>query len=72
MPVPTQSPRNRLSAPYKSRRGLVLADGYYEWLREGKEKQSYLYEFDGGKPFAFAGLWSAGNRPLPSQSNRAR
>lgn len=23
----------------------------------GKSKQSYLYEVDGGKPFALAGLW---------------
>jgi putative SOS response-associated peptidase YedK len=42
---------------FKKRRCLVLSDGYYEWLREGKEKQPFLYEVDGGKPFAFAGLW---------------
>jgi putative SOS response-associated peptidase YedK len=42
---------------FKKRRCLVLADGYYEWLRTGKDKQPYLYEIDGGKPFAFAGLW---------------
>ena len=35
----------------------MLADGYYEWLKEGKAKQPFLYEVDGGKPFAFAGLW---------------
>jgi len=35
----------------------VLADGYYEWLRDGKTKLLYLYEMVGGKPFAFAGLW---------------
>jgi putative SOS response-associated peptidase YedK len=42
---------------FKKRRCLVLADGYYEWLREGKQKLPYLYEVDGGRPFAFAGLW---------------
>lgn len=44
-------------AAFKKRRCLVLADGYYEWLAQGKVKQPYLYEVDGGRPFAFAGLW---------------
>jgi putative SOS response-associated peptidase YedK len=44
-------------AAFKKRRCLILADGYYEWLREGKEKLPHLYEINGGKPFAFAGLW---------------
>ena len=35
----------------------MLADGYYEWKAEGQAKLPYLYEIDGGKPFAFAGLW---------------
>ncbi len=42
---------------FKKRRCLVLADGYYEWKAEGKVKIPHLYEIDGGKPFAFAGLW---------------
>ncbi len=42
---------------FKKRRCLVLADGYYEWRKEGKIKQPYLFEVDGGQSFAFAGLW---------------
>ena len=46
-------------AAYKRRRCLVLADGYYEWLRVGKTKQPYLYEVEGSQPFALAGLWES-------------
>ena len=42
---------------FKKRRCLVLADGFYEWEKTGKVKLPWLYEVDGGKPFAFAGLW---------------
>jgi putative SOS response-associated peptidase YedK len=42
---------------FKKRRCLVLADGYYEWRKEGKIKQPYFFEVDGGQPFAFSGLW---------------
>lgn len=48
---------------YKKRRCLIPTDGYYEWLRVGKEKQPYLYEVDGGELFAFAGLWESWNDP---------
>ena len=44
---------------FKRRRCLVLADGYFEWETVGKSKLPWLYEIDGGKPFAFAGLWEA-------------
>jgi putative SOS response-associated peptidase YedK len=42
---------------FKKRRCLVVADGFYEWLKQGKVKLPRLYEVDGGRPFAFAGLW---------------
>ena len=42
---------------YKKRRCLVPATGYYEWETVGKSKLPWLYEIDGGEPFAFAGLW---------------
>ncbi len=55
-------------AAYKKRRCLVLADGYYEWLREGKAKQPHLYEIDGGAVVAFAGLWEWWRDPADSES----
>lgn len=50
-------------AAFKKRRCLVLADGYYEWLTEGKHKQPFLFEIDDGEPFAFAGLWESCTLP---------
>lgn len=48
---------------YRKRRCLVLADGFYEWKKEGNAKLPHLYEVDGGKPFAFAGLWEWWREP---------
>jgi putative SOS response-associated peptidase YedK len=56
---------------YKRRRGLVLADGYYEWQRSGAAKQPYFISFENGEPFGIAALWEtwrdpAGGDPLES------
>lgn len=42
---------------FERRRCLIPASGFYEWPREGKEKQPFHIGMTGGKPFAFAGLW---------------
>ena len=42
---------------FKHQRCLVLADGYYEWKREGTIKQPYYIRFKDHRLFAFAGLW---------------
>jgi len=50
------------------RRCLVLADGWYEWLKaetKGADRIPFRYTVDGGAPFAFAGLW--GRRRLGSE-----
>jgi len=42
------------------RRCLVLADGWYEWLKaekKGGQRIPFRYTVDDGGPFAFAGLW---------------
>jgi putative SOS response-associated peptidase YedK len=43
------------------RRALVIADGFYEWLRSEdprQPRQPFHITIDGGAPFAFAGLWT--------------
>ena len=39
------------------RRCLIVADGFYEWKREGGRGQPYYLRRSDGAPFAFAGLW---------------
>ncbi|SFA49107.1 Putative SOS response-associated peptidase YedK [Parageobacillus thermantarcticus] len=41
----------------KRRRCLILADGFYEWKKEGTKKIPYRFTLQNGEPFAFAGLW---------------
>jgi len=44
-------------AAFGKRRCLIPADGYYEWMTEGKVKQPfYIYRTDGGI-LAFAGIY---------------
>jgi putative SOS response-associated peptidase YedK len=43
--------------PFKYRRCLVPADGFYEWKRTGAAKQPFCFEVNEGELFAFAGLW---------------
>lgn len=44
-------------AAYRHRRCLVLADGFYEWRREGDRKTPYFISRATGEPLALAGLW---------------
>jgi putative SOS response-associated peptidase YedK len=49
--------------PFRKRRCLVPADGFYEWAHAGK-KQPYRFVMDDESPFAMAGLWDEwGNAP---------
>ncbi len=46
---------------YRKRRCLVLADGFYEWRKEGDGKTPYFISLAEDTPFAFAGLWENWN-----------
>jgi putative SOS response-associated peptidase YedK len=41
------------------RRCLIPADGFYEWMPDGKRKRPYFIRPAAGGPVAFAGLWEA-------------
>lgn len=43
--------------PFRKRRCLIAADGFYEWKRTEGRKQPYYIRLRDGEPFAFAGLW---------------
>ena len=45
------------------RRCLVLADGFFEWRKEGKSKVPMRFKLKSGEPFAFAGLWDTWKQP---------
>ncbi|MDB5295019.1 MAG: hypothetical protein JWO31_1002 [Phycisphaerales bacterium] len=42
---------------FARRRCLVLADGFYEWRRDGTAKQPHFIRFPDDRVFAFAGVW---------------
>ena len=48
---------------FERRRCLVVADGFYEWLKVGKERVPMRVSLSSGEPFAFAGLWETWRSP---------
>lgn len=43
--------------PRKHKRCLVFAEGYYEWMNQGKNKVPYFIKRKDGNLICFAGLW---------------
>lgn len=53
----TAASKPAFRAAMERRRCLVIADGFFEWKKAGKEKQPFHYRLRDQRPFAFAGLW---------------
>ena len=49
--------------PFRRRRCLVIADGYYEWKKIEGRKQPFYIRLRDERPFAFAGLWDTWRGP---------
>jgi len=43
---------------FRSRRCLVVADGFYEWQQRESEKLPFFFRLASRRPFAFAAIWS--------------
>ena len=42
---------------FRSRRCLLVADGFFEWIREGKVKRPFYITMADDQPFCMAGIW---------------
>jgi putative SOS response-associated peptidase YedK len=49
--------------PFRERRCLILANGFYEWQKQPGGKQPHFICMPDRRPFAFAGLWDRWRRP---------
>jgi putative SOS response-associated peptidase YedK len=49
--------------PFRRRRCIVPADGFYEWQRRGGRAQPFLIGERDGRPFGMAGLWDVWKGP---------
>lgn len=47
---------------FRSRRCVVLADGYYEWAGKGKNRVPMYFHLSDGRAFGIAGLWDRWER----------
>ena len=48
---------------FETQRCLVIADGFYEWKKEGTKKRPYYIRLRSGQPFGFAGLYNVWTSP---------
>lgn len=62
----TVSEKPAFRRAFRQQRCLVLADGFYEWMREGKGKQPYYVHLQDRRPFALAGLWERWEKQEPA------
>jgi putative SOS response-associated peptidase YedK len=59
----TAASKPAFRAAMRQRRCLVVADGFYEWQRTGKQKIPHMVRMRDDRPFGFAGLWETWEGP---------
>jgi putative SOS response-associated peptidase YedK len=53
---------------FRRHRCLVVADGFYEWRKDGRTKTPFFIRLQSGRPFGFAGIWSLRRSEVGSRS----
>lgn len=59
----TLAEKNTFKRPFKSRRCLVVADGFFEWRKNNGAKTPMYIRLKSHKPFGFAGLYDIWKSP---------
>ena len=67
----TAATKPAFRAAFKRRRCLVLADGFYEWKKEGKEKLPFYITRPDDGPFCMAGLWESWQEKQPDDKTHS-
>jgi putative SOS response-associated peptidase YedK len=65
----TAATKPSFRSAFKSRRCLIVADGFYEWQKTDRRKQPYYIGMKDCRPFGIAGLWERwekGEEPMES------
>jgi putative SOS response-associated peptidase YedK len=60
----TLTAKSAFRAAFKDRRCLVIADGFFEWLKEGASKTPLFFHLKPERSFGFAGLYETWTSPL--------
>ena len=55
--------KNSFKRPIRSRRCLIPASGFYEWMHEGESAIPFYISMANGAPMAFAGIWEQWKSP---------
>lgn len=53
---------------FRRHRCLVVADGFYEWRKDGRTKTPFFIHLHSGRPFGLAGIWSLRRSEVGSRS----
>ena len=59
----TAATKPAFRSAFRRRRCLVLADGFFEWRKEGKNRVPLYFTQRSGESMAFAGLWENWQSP---------
>jgi len=62
--VRAETVAHKFRGAFRERRVLIPASGFYEWRKEGKNKQPYFIRRRDGQPFAFGGLYEKARAEL--------
>src|SRR5574337_1109557 len=59
----TLSEKSSFKTAFEKQRCLVIADGFFEWKKEGAAKKPYYIRLKSRQPIGFAGLYNVWSSP---------
>lgn len=54
--------------PFRKRRCIIFADGFYEWKGSGRSRTPYFIRMENREPFGLAGLWDKWTDPRTGET----